>query len=165
MLGNLLKWVNVLSFYYPYRQDWSSVLEYLNYSLNGEQMVCSMTTQLFHIPVTRNLKGNSEMHNHLVPASYHRVTAVGCAKRLQNGESHDSIIKAMVACVNNGSKQDKEVTKWLAVMRENAPSEYKGFMDSVINWQRQAEQSLAYTQQLLRGMGFDTESENGEPAY
>ncbi|MBO1514897.1 hypothetical protein [Metabacillus bambusae] len=154
-----------MNYYYPYRQDWSSVLEYLNYSLNGEQMVCSMTTQLFHITLTKNLKGNAEMHNHLVPASYHRVTALGCAKRLQSGEYHESIIKALVACVNNGLKQDKEVKKWLRVMRENAPSEYIEFMDSVISWQQQTEQSLAYTQQLLRGMGFDTQTENGVPAY
>ncbi|MFD6441028.1 hypothetical protein ACFWDG_14680 [Peribacillus sp. NPDC060186] len=154
-----------MNYYFPYRQDWSSVLEYLNYSLNGEQMVCSMTTQLFHIPVTKNLKGHAEMHNHLIPASYHRVTALGCAKRLQSGEYHESIIKALVACVNNGLKQDKEVTIWLRVMRENAPSEYKEFMDSVISWQQKTEQSLAYTQQMLRGMGFDTETENGEPAY
>lgn len=157
--------MNVLNYFFPYRQDWSSVLEYLNYSLNGEQMVCSMTTQLFHIPATKNLKGNAEMHNHLIPASYHRVTALGCAKRLQSGEYHESIIKALVACVNNGLKQDKEVTIWLRVMRENAPSEYKEFMDSVISWQQKTEQSLAYTQQLLRGMGFDTETETGEPAY
>lgn len=155
--------MNVLNYYFPYRQDWSSVLEYLNYSLNGEQMVCSMTTQLFHIPVTKNLKGHAEMHNHLIPASYHRVTALGCAKRLQSGEYHESIIKALVTCVNNGLKQDKEVTKWLRVMRENAPSEYKEFMDSVIDWQQKTEESLAYTQQLLRGMGFDIE--NGEAAY
>jgi hypothetical protein len=155
--------VKVLNYYYPYRQDWSSILEYLNLSMHGEQMVCSMTTQLFHIPATKDLKGNAEMHDHLVPASYHRVTALGCAKRLQSGESHESIIKAMVACVNNGLKQDKEVTKWLGVMRENAPSEYKGFMDTVINWQKQTEQSLAYTQQLLRGMGLETE--NGGAAY
>lgn len=159
--------MNVLNYYYPYRQDWSSVMEYLNYSLNGEQMVCSMTTQLFHISVTKNLKGNAEMHNHLIPASYHRVTALGCAKRLQSGENHESIIKAMVACVNNGLKQDKEVMKWLRVMRENAPNEYKEFLDSVISWQQRTEQSLAYAQQLLKGMGFDsdTETENGEPAY
>ncbi|SIR86556.1 hypothetical protein SAMN05878482_106267 [Peribacillus simplex] len=103
------------------------------------------------------------MHNHLIPASYHRVTALGCAKRLQSGEYHESIIKALVACVNNGLKQDKEVTKWLRVMRENAPSEFKEFMDTVIDWQQKTEESLAYTQQLLRGMGFDTE--NGESAY
>lgn len=157
--------MNVLYYYYPYRQDWSSVLESLNVSMNGEQMVCSMTTQLFHIPVTKNLEGNAEMHNHLVPASYHRVTALGCAKRLQSGETHESIIKAMVACVNNGLKQDKEVSKWLKVMRENAPNEYIGFMDSVINWQKQTEQSLAYSQQLLKGMGLDSETGNGEPAY
>ncbi|MGG0849161.1 hypothetical protein [Peribacillus simplex] len=154
-----------MNYFFPYRQDWSSVLEYLNYSLNGEQMVCSMTTQLFHIPATKKLKGHAEMHNHLIPASYHRVTALGCAKRLQSGEYHESIIKALVACVNNGLKQDKEVTIWLRVMRENAPSEYKEFMDSVISWQQKTEQSLAYTQQLLRGMGFDTETETGEPAY
>ncbi|MUK88856.1 hypothetical protein GMD78_10675 [Ornithinibacillus sp. L9] len=149
-----------MNYYYPYRQDWSSVVQYLNYSLNGEQMVCSMTSQLFHIPETENLEGNAEMHNHLVPASYHRVTALGCANRLQSGEDHESIIKTLIACVQNGLKEDEEITKWLTVMKENAPNNYKGFMDSVIGWQQQTEQSLAIVQQLLGQMGLDMEVEN-----
>jgi hypothetical protein len=51
-------------YYYPYRQDWSSVIELLNQSLYAEKMVCSMSTQLFHIPTTQNLEGNPEMHEH-----------------------------------------------------------------------------------------------------
>lgn len=55
--------MNVLNGY-SYPQDWSSVLELLNRSLYAEQIVCSMSTQLFHIPATGNLEGNPEMHEH-----------------------------------------------------------------------------------------------------
>lgn len=48
----------------------SYILELLNYSLYLEKMICSMTTQLFYIEETEDLKGNPEMHQHLVPASY-----------------------------------------------------------------------------------------------
>jgi hypothetical protein len=65
-------------------------------------MVCSMSTQLFHITATENLEGNPKIHEHLVPTSYHRVTAVGAARRLQNGEYHDSLIKTLTSCVKNG---------------------------------------------------------------
>ncbi|MFD2507457.1 hypothetical protein [Halalkalibacter alkalisediminis] len=152
---------------YPYRQDWSSVLELLNYSLYGEGMVCSMSTQLFHIPATENLEGNPEMHNHLVPASYHRVTAVGCVQRLQRDEYHNSIIKTLISCVNNGLREDQEVMRWLHVMRDNAPTEYRSFIESIISWQQQTEQSLASAQQLLRQMGFETQDQNqyGEFVY
>ncbi|WP_209124145.1 hypothetical protein [Alkalihalobacillus sp. BA299] len=150
---------------YLYRQDWSSVLEFLNYSLHGEEMVCSMSTQLFHIPSTANLKGNAEMHNHLVPASYHRVTAVGSAKRLQNGEYHESIIQTLVSCVNNGLKEDQEITKWLDVMRDDAPNEFKPFIQNIIAWQQQTEQSLASAKQLLRQMGFGTQDQNQYSEY
>jgi hypothetical protein len=156
--------VNVL-YYFPYRQNWSSVLELLNQSLYGEQMVCSMSTQLFHIPATQNLEGNSEMHEHLVPASYHRVTAVGAARRLQNGESHDSIIKTLISCVQNGLRQDQEVMKWLLIMRDNAPNEFKPFIQHIIRWQQQTEQSLSSAQQLLRQMGFEVQEQSGEYSY
>lgn len=147
------KWVNVLNDY-SYRHDWSSVLELLNQSLYGEQMVCSMSTQLFHIPATENLEGNPEMHEHLVPASYHRVTALGAARRLQNSEFHDSIITTLTSCVKSGLKEDQQVTKWLHVMRENAPKEFKPFIQSIIGWQQQTEESLSSAQQLLRQMGY-----------
>jgi hypothetical protein len=141
--------------HYILRQDWTSVLQLLNQSLYSEEMVCSMTTQLFVIPATANLKGNAEMHNYLVPASYHRVTAVGSAMRLQNGESHESIITILVACINNGLKKDQEVMKWLPIMRDDAPDEFRPFLENVIKWQQQAEQSLSSAKQLLIQMGYE----------
>jgi hypothetical protein len=141
---------------YIYRQDWTAVLQLLNQSLYAEEMVCSMSTQLFVIPATANLKGNAEMHNHLVPASYHRVTAVGSAMRLQNGESHETIIQILVSCVNNGLKKDQEVMKWLPIMRDDAPDEYKPFVETIIRWQQQAERTLTSAKQLLTQMGYGT---------
>jgi hypothetical protein len=142
---------------YIYRQDWTAVLQLLNQSLYAEEMVCSMSTQLFVIPATADLKGNAEMHNHLVPASYHRVTAVGSAIRLQNGESHDTIIQILVSCVNNGLKEDQEVMKWLPIMRDDAPDEYKPFVETIIRWQQQAERTLTSAKQLLTQMGYGTQ--------
>lgn len=146
------KWVNVLNDY-SYQQDWASVQELLNRSLYAEQMVCSMSTQLFHIPATENLEGNPEMHEHLVPASYHRVTALGAAQRLQNGEYHESLIKTLTSCVRNALREDQEVTKWLNVMRENAPNEFEPFIQNIIDWQQQTVQSLSSAQLRLRQMG------------
>jgi hypothetical protein len=142
---------------YIFRQDWTAVLQLLNQSLYAEEMVCSMSTQLFVIPATADLKGNAEMHNHLVPASYHRVTAVGSAIRLQNGESHDTIIQILVSCVNNGLKEDLEVMKWLPIMRDDAPDEYKPFVETIIRWQQQAERTLTSAKQLLTQMGYGTQ--------
>jgi hypothetical protein len=156
--------VNVLN-EYAYRQDWSSLVTLLNRSLYSEQMVCSMSTQLFHIPATENLKGNPEMHDHLVPASYHRVTAAGAAQRLQNGEYHDSLIKTLTSCVKNGLQEDNGVSKWLQVMRDNAPSEFKPFIQSIIGWQQQAEQSLSSAQQLLRQMGINMQNQDQNGQY
>lgn len=44
---------------------WQSVVTELNQSLYGELMVCSMSTQLFHIPEAKDLKGNPEMHTQI----------------------------------------------------------------------------------------------------
>jgi hypothetical protein len=144
---------------YIFRQDWTAVLQLLNQSLYAEEMVCSMSTQLFVIPATANLKGNAEMHNHLVPASYHRVTAVGSAIRLQNGESHETIIQILVSCVNNGLKKDQEVMKWLPIMRDDAPDEYKPFVETIIRWQQQAERTLTSAKQLLTQMGYESQNQ------
>ncbi|MCM3733190.1 hypothetical protein M3196_16170 [Fictibacillus nanhaiensis] len=144
---------------YIFRQDWTAVLQLLNQSLYAEEMVCSMSTQLFVIPATADLKGNAEMHNHLVPASYHRVTAVGSAIRLQNGETHETIIQILVSCVNNGLKEDQEVMKWLPIMRDDTPDEYKPFVETIIRWQQQAERTLTSAKQLLTQMGYESQNQ------
>ncbi|MDN4074940.1 hypothetical protein [Fictibacillus terranigra] len=145
--------------HYLYRQDWTAVLQLLNQSLHAEEMVCSMSTQLFHIPAAANIKGNAEMHNHLVPASYHRVTAAGSALRLRNGETHASIIQTLTSCVNNALRQDQEVMKGLRIMRDNAPNPFRSTIEIVIRWQQQAEQSLTSAKQLLTQMVFETQDQ------
>ncbi|MDG5789725.1 hypothetical protein QA612_19900 [Evansella sp. AB-P1] len=142
-------------YFHPYPQeDWSSVLQLLTQSMQGEEMVCSMSSQLYHIPATENLEGLDQMHEQLYESSYHRVTALGSAKRLQSGESHETIVKTMVSCVDNALLADHEVTRWLPVMKGNAPVEFKEFIQSLISWQEQTVQSLTKAQQQLRQMGF-----------
>lgn len=145
---------------YPYGQNWASLLRLMEQSLHANEMVCSMSSQLYHIPATENLKGNSEMHDYLYKASYHRITAIGCTKRLQGGEYHDSIIQTLVACVNNGLKADKEIMRWLPVMKENAPADFQAFMEALIRWQQHAEDTLKTAQQQLRQSGYYLENQS-----
>jgi hypothetical protein len=114
---------------------WNPVATGIYRSLYGEQMVCSMSTQLFHIPETKDLEGNTEMHTHLVPASYHRVTAAGSAQRLLNGESAPSIVETLAACIQNAEQRDRNVRAGLQVMRDTAPASYKSFIENIIRWQ------------------------------
>lgn len=140
--------------YYVYRVNgWEQILSLLQQSLYAEEMVCSMTSELFHIPETQDLTGNREMHNHLVPASYHRVTALGSAARLKNGEQQPSIIQTMMACIVNAENQDIKVREGLNTMEEHASPDYKAFMNVVIRWQVQAESSLKQAKESLIGMG------------
>lgn len=126
-----------------------TVLHLLQQSMFAEQMVCSMSTQLFHIPQTRDLKGNREMHEHLVPASYHRVTAIGSAGRLANGQYHESIVMTLMACVENANKEDQQVMKWLFEMKNSAPTSFQPFIQEIIQWQEQTEYYLALVQQEI----------------
>lgn len=121
---------------------WQSVATELSRSLFDEQMVCSMSTQLFHIPETKDLQGNADMHTHLVPASYHRVTAAGSAQRLLSGETAPSIAETMMSCIQNAEQQDREVRAGLLVMLDAAPAAYKSFIDNIIRWQDSAESHL-----------------------
>lgn len=128
---------------------WQSVVTELNRSLYGEQMVCSMSTQLFHIPETKDLKGNAEMHTHLVPASYHRVTATGSAQRLFFGESAPSIVETLIACIHNAEQRDRNVRAGLLVMRDAAPASYKQFIENIIRWQDYTEFYLQNAKQFV----------------
>ncbi|CAM3667392.1 hypothetical protein GCM10009865_03650 [Aeromicrobium ponti] len=149
--------------YYPYRvNNWGQILNLLQQSLYAEEMVCAMSSELFHIPETKDLKGNVEMHNHLVPASYHRVTAVGSAQRLVNGEQRQSIIDTMAACIINAENQDRKVRDGLMTMEENAGPEYKAFINVIIKWQEQAENYLAQAKESLRTMGVSFPSAGSE---
>ncbi|GLB60141.1 hypothetical protein [Cytobacillus sp. NCCP-133] len=155
-------------YYHYYRvNNWGSILTLLRQSLFAEEMVCSMSSELFHIPATKDLEGNAEMHNHLVPASYHRVTAAGCAQRLVNGEDRQTIIATMAACMVNAENQDKKVREGLKTMEEHAPPEYKTAIGLMIRWQDQAENYLSQAKESLRMMGVSFPSsgsgpENGE---
>nr|WP_212775128.1 hypothetical protein [Polycladomyces abyssicola] len=124
-------------------------------SLYSEQMVCSMSTQLFHIPETKDLKGNTEMHSHLVPASYHRITAAGSAQRLLNGEREASILKTLIACIQNAKRRDRSVRTGLNVMRDAAVASYKPFIENIIRWQDYAELHLQNAEKfVMRITGF-----------
>lgn len=136
-------------------------MELLQKSLFAEEMVCSMSSELFHIPQTMNLKGNSEMHSHLVPASYHRISALGSARRLANGEQQQSLIETLVACILNAETRDKKVREGLIVMEENAAPEFKPFIKVIIQYQEQTEAYLKQAKETLLTMGVSMPSGNG----
>lgn len=145
--------------YYQFRvNNWKSILDPLLQSLYAEKMVCSMSSELYHIPQTQNLKGNNEMHNNLVPASYHRISAVGSARRLLNGEQQQSLIDTLVACILNAEARDKKVREGLIVMEENVVPEYKQFINLIIQWQSQTEASLKQAKDSLSSMGISVTS-------
>jgi hypothetical protein len=50
-------------------------------------------------------------------------------------------------------------------MRDNAPNEFKSFIQNIIGWQQQTEQSLSSAQQRLRQMGFDMQDQNQNGQY
>jgi hypothetical protein len=127
---------------------WQPVAAEINRSLYSEQMVCSMSTQLFHIPETKDLKGNAEMHTHLVPASYHRVTASGSAQRLLNGDREPSIVQTFVVCIQNTEQRDRNVRTGLHVMKDAAHASYKPFVENIILWQDYAEFHLQNAKQF-----------------
>ncbi|OYD07801.1 hypothetical protein [Paludifilum halophilum] len=141
---------------------WYPVVAEISRSLYGEQMVCSMSTQLFHIPETEDLKGNEEMHTHLVPASYHRVTAAGSAQRLWNGERAASIVETLISCLQNAEQRDRQVRSGLSVMRDAAPAAYKPFIENIIRWQDDTERHLQYTKRWT--MYITGSDGNREPA-
>lgn len=87
------------------------------------------------------------MHTHLVPASYHRVTANGSAQRLLNGETAPSIVETLMACIQNSEQKDRSVHAGLLVMRNDAPSSYKPFIENIILWQNYAELHLQNAKQ------------------
>lgn len=156
--------------YYYYRgNNWDHILMLLRQSLYAEEMVCSMSSELFHIPETKDLEGNDEMHSHLVPSSYHRVTAVGSAQRLKNGEQRETIVQTMTTCIINAENQDRKVREGLNTMEQNASQEYKAFIQVIIKWQEQAESYLMQAKEAVKSMGYSmpagNEQETGEALY
>lgn len=137
-------------YYPPYRiTNWTELLILLQRSLHAESMVCSLTSQLFHIPETKNVKGLQEADKHLYESSYHRVTAVGAAYRLANGETHDSIVKTLSACIENAQKADISVDKALQTMLDHSNGSVKPFIETILKWQNEAK---AYLEQARKSM-------------
>lgn len=105
------------------------------------------------------------MHNHLVPASYHRVISVGSPRRLVNGEKKQSIITTMTACIINVENQDKKVHEGLMIMEENAGLEYKSLIRVIIQWQTQTYLKQAKDSLRITGISFPSESEHQINTY
>ncbi|MBS4189508.1 hypothetical protein KHA94_04680 [Bacillus sp. FJAT-49705] len=134
-------------------KNWEHIMNLLHQSLSAEEIVCSMSSELYHIPQTKNLKGLDEMHSHLVPASYHRVSAAGSSRRLINSEQQQTIIATLIACILNAEARDKKVRAGLNIMEENASPDYKPFIKVIIQWQGQSEAYLKQAKEALRSMG------------
>ncbi len=144
---------------------WQPVVLELRRSLFSEEMVCSMSSQLFHIPETKDLKGNAEMHESLVPASYHRVTASGSAHRLANGEQQMSIVQTLISCVQNAQEKDRDVRNGLHIMRDAAPASYKPFIENIIRWQDNAERHLQNAKQYTMQITGTNAWQNSQSSY
>jgi hypothetical protein len=122
--------------------QWQQVYMNLYYSLYAEQMVCALSSELFHIDETKDLKGNGKMHQHLVPASYHRVTACGSAIRILQGDKEDTVIKTLTSCIDNAQRQDKGVVDGLEIMSNNVSRKYRRRIREIVQWQKAAEHYL-----------------------
>ena len=133
--------------------DWDPLINLLEQSIYAEEMVCSMSSELYHIPQTMNLQGLNEMHEHLIQASYHRVSAAGSARRLKMGEQQ-TLIDTLVACILNAERQDQQVWSGLLVIESAASAEFKPFIQLIIQWQGQAERSLNQAKQYVSNVGI-----------
>jgi hypothetical protein len=149
---------------------WKAVLDPLQGSLHANEMVCAMSSQLFHIEETKDLEGNKQMHEHLVHSSYHRVTAIGSALRLQAGELYTSIVETLSACVLRAEQSDKQVMEYLNVMFKASPQRYKAFIQQIIGWHNASRHHLLSARNLLIQTGVllpedQTHSQSNRPHW
>ena len=118
------------------------MVEALSNSLFAEEIVCSMASQLHYIPEMANVNGLKETHDALVPASYHRVTAVGTGNRILQGDQHSSLWNVIEYCIREGQEMDTAVRVGLNKMLAAAPDAYRGFVNQIIEWQKYKEQTF-----------------------
>ena len=118
------------------------MVEALTTSLYAEEIVCSMASQLHYIPETANLNGLKETHDALVPASYHRVTAVGTGNRMLQGDQSPSLWQVIEYCIREAGEMDAAARAGMNKMLAAAPQAYKGFMNQMIEWQKYKEKTF-----------------------
>ncbi|WP_069203048.1 hypothetical protein [Bacillus testis] len=108
-------------------------------SLYAEEMVCSMASQLRYFPETAQLNGLEETHGSLVPASYHRVTAVGTGYRILQGDNAPTLWNVIEYCIREAQKMDAATRVGLNKMLAAAPETYRGFVNQIIEFQKNKE--------------------------
>ena len=116
--------------------------EALSNSLYAEEMVCSMASQLHYIPETAQLSGLKETHDELIPASYHRVTAVGTGHRILQGDNAPTLWNVIEYCIREAQEKDAAVMVGLNKMFAAAPEAYRGFVNQIIEWQKYKERTF-----------------------
>lgn len=118
------------------------MVESLSKSLYAEEIVCSMASQLHYFPETAHLNGLKETHDALIPASYHRVTAVGTGIRMLQGDDSPTLWNVIEYCIRDAQKMDAAVRVGLNKMIAAAPEAFRDFVNRIMEWQKYKESSF-----------------------
>ena len=127
----------------------TQLVDSLSRSLYGQQLVNSLTAQLLFITETANLNGLQETRAQLIPASYHRVTALGSALRVQRGDNAPTLFNVLENSINLAEQNDVGVRAGLDKLLAAAPPAYNEYTDSILQWQQYTENHLQDAKRAL----------------
>lgn len=127
----------------------SQLVDSLSKSLYGQQLVNSLIAQLLFITETANLTGLKETHAQLIPASYHRVTALGSALRIQRGDAAPTLFNVLENSINMAEQNDTDVSAGLDRLLTVAPPAYNEYVDMVLQWQQYTSSHLQDAKKAL----------------
>jgi hypothetical protein len=134
---------------------WSQVLRPLSVSIYGEQVFCSITTEMKWLPGFRDNAELTALHRENYETSYHRNTAAGNLTRLawQEAQGRDPskrLVLMTVECLLEAREHDRRTAQHLRALEEQAGA-YRSWLEAASRWHEHRTRWLRRAVRTLRG--------------
>lgn len=133
---------------------WTEVLRPLSVSIYGEQVFCSITTEMKWLPPFRDDADLTALHRENYETSYHRNTAAGNLTRLiwqqaQARTPSKRLVLVTVECLLEAREHDRRAAQHLQALAQRADG-HRSWTDAALRWHEHRTQWLRRAMRTLR---------------
>ncbi|OYD06946.1 hypothetical protein [Paludifilum halophilum] len=125
----------------------------LNFSLRGEAMVLSISSQMSSTGNPRKLEGLLDLQRENVHTSHHRLTAWGSLQRISLQDWHEAVLSDLVVSLYRARHHDRIRRGGLMAMKRSASPPVKPAVENLIAWldftQRSLQETMVYSKELV----------------
>ncbi|MDI3256829.1 MAG: hypothetical protein QJR01_03725 [Kyrpidia sp.] len=119
------------------------VADHLTASEYALAVLCSVSTQMKLLTITKDLPGLEELHRENYETGYHRLTAKGSIRRILAGDHHPTVVGIAVQCMHKAAEHDRRAADAIQrMMAAQVHEDARRWITSVQAWQERTATEL-----------------------